>query len=104
MNAEKVLLHVNVGQHYNLYGLLSLLATAYFVFFEKQRNKIRYKDYITNINSSLRLNSKLKFKDSCYLTYIDPTEEDWLYTDSGDEMYVDKVDEHWLKEHIEDSE
>ena len=41
-----VLLHVNVGQHYNLYGLLSLVATAYFVFYEKQRNKIRFRDFI----------------------------------------------------------
>ena len=41
-----VLLHVNVGQHYNLYGLLSLLATAYFVFFEKQRIKIKFRDFI----------------------------------------------------------
>ena len=41
-----VLLHVNVGQHYNLYGLLSLVATAYFVFFEKQPNIFMYKDFI----------------------------------------------------------
>ena len=41
-----VLLHVNVGQNYNLYGLLSLVATAYFVFFEKLRIKIKFRDFI----------------------------------------------------------
>lgn len=99
---DDFIIHSSIHDLYSEYNIYDSLGDQIGIL--KVDNKIRYKDYITNINSSMRLNSKLKFKDSCYLTYIDPTEEDWLYTDSGDEMYVDKVDEHWLKEHIEDSE
>ena len=52
-----VFLHVNIGTHWNLYGILALVAMASFFMFEKQRSNVKlsefsfYKSYIVLILS-----------------------------------------------------